>query len=154
MFVQEKEMKGYKHKQHRKQREFDRWGHFKGIDTIGLQGAFDMNPCLLKSMCRYDGKRGVLSMNSYFETDNEDWLNESQLQRKLGRELRGIVGADREHSLCVCTNGTRLRYGDKKGAPMRRFVQVEYYAKCRRPEPDKVQEMARTIRDCLDNGYV
>ena len=154
MFVQEKEMKGHKHKQHRKQRALDRWGHYREFDTMAVEGAFDPNPICSKSICKYDRNKGVLSINSYFDTGTSEWIDEPRVQRELNGMLRRLVKAKRYGSLCVCTNGTRQIAGRRKGELLKRFVNVEYYARCDRPEPTTVCEMAKTIRGVLDNECV
>lgn len=139
---------------HPLQRQLDRWGKANGFMTMGVEGTFDPSPPTVNSVCKYNAKKGVLSMNTYFETGQTGLESESAAQRELNYKLRSIVGAGRSGSLCVCTNGTRRRTAKDKGKPFRRFVNVEYYALCDRPEPDKVQEMAKVIRECLDNGCV
>lgn len=134
------------------QREIGRWGHYGDNDTIGLEGAFDMNPTSDRSVCRYDRKRGLLCLNGYFETGNDVWFDVGTTQRHLNSKLRYIVRARRDKSMCICQNGTKRRRGkDKSTNPLIRFANVQYYALCERPEPEKVQEMVDVIKDTIGN---
>lgn len=124
-------------------RELDKWGDIADGKQMGLQGSFDRDNVLRKSMAVYED--GVFKIFGWYQTggkDRFDWKRTGPLQREIGRVLRGMVGADREHSLCVVEYGT-LRGG--KGT----FAYVEYYAKCGLPTPQTVQECSGAIQRAL-----
>lgn len=140
-----------KKRESRSQRETDRWGHFGEYDTIGIEGAFDMNPTCMRSIGRWHRNKGVLSVNAYFKLGTTP-VDETWVQREINARFKPLLGAGRYSSLCICDNRTKYRYGKAKYSPNEYYASVEYYAKCGRPDVETVQEMSRTIREVLDNG--
>ena len=124
-------------------RELDKWGDIAGEKQMGLEGAFDRDKNLRKSMAVYS--KGVFKIFGWYKAggnDRRDWKKTGPLQREINRRLRRIVGADNEHSLCVVEQGTMR---GSKGT----FSAVEYYAKCGLPTPETVQECSRAIQEAV-----
>lgn len=129
-----------------------KWGHYGEFDMTGIEGAFSYGATTIyNSVCKYNRDKGVLSMNAYFYSGKKDTINEGVAQRVINRRLKKIIGT--EKSLCICTNGTRRRSKSeiKSGEKLDRYVNVEYYAKVPRPDPDTVTDMSKAIRECISD---
>ena len=121
----------------------DRWVKAKGKWALNVDGSFDLSGARY-SLATYQDEHGLFEVYAFFNSGKK--VNEVEMETALGKELKELFNAGKY--ICVVENGT----GRNKS---RRFLRIEFYAHCKRPDPETVGLIKDTVQRCLQaHGYI
>lgn len=92
------------------------------------------------SLARYDTNHGLFDVYAFFESDKK--INESYVEHAVGRRLQELFNSGKY--ICVAENGTGKRID-------RKFVRLEFYTFCDKPDPKKVGMIKDIVADYIKN---
>lgn len=120
-----------------------RYFHFKGRDVLNVEGTMPLKGYNSTSMARYNSN-GVFEIFAKF--DSKVPFNESAAKRYLAPRLKALFSPSKYLLIVECAVHTR-RHQRNLG----RFTDIQYYAICDKPEPEKVQMLQHIVWDMIEH---
>lgn len=119
-----------------------RYFHFKGRDVLNVEGTMPLKGINSTSLAAYKNN-GVLEIYAKFDTKVP--FNEPAAKRYLAPRLKELFDPSRYLLIVECAVHAR-RHQRNLG----RYTDIQYYAKCDKPEPSKVQQLQYIVRDMIE----
>lgn len=115
------------------------WTRGGGKWVLNVDGSFNMSGGRY-SLARYSTNHGLFDVYAFFESDKK--INEPYVEHVVGRRLQELFNCGKY--ICVTENGTGKRID-------RKFVRLEFYAFCDKPDPKKVGMIKDIVADYIKN---
>lgn len=127
----------------RQQRNTKQYLHFKDRDVLDLEGAMELTTPIYRSTAAFKDN-GVFEVFAKFDSGVP--FNESAAKRYLAPRLKELFGSSKSLLIVEC-----LPHKQRRQRGLGRFANIEYYAKCDKPEPSKVQQLQYIVRDMIEH---
>lgn len=127
----------------RQQRNTKQYLHFKDRDVLDIEGTMELTTPIYRSTAAFKDS-GVLEIFAKFDSGVP--FNESAAKRYLAPRLAALF-SPRKYLLIVECLPHKMRRQRNLG----RYTNIEYYAKCDKPEPSKVQMLQYIVRDMIEH---
>lgn len=114
-----------------------------GREVLDIQGTMPLRTPAHRSAARYNSN-GVFEIFAKFDSGVP--FNESAAKRFLAPRLKELFVPSKYLLIVECLCHKRRR---QRG--LGRFTNIEYYAVCPKPEPEKVQMLQGIVRDMIDH---
>ena len=127
----------------RQQRNTKEYLHFKDRDVLDICGAMELKTPAHRSAAIFKDN-GVFEV--YAKFDSGVPFNEHAAKRFLAPKLKELFDPSRYLLIVEC-----LPHKQRRQRNLGRFANIEYYAVCPKPEPEKVQMLQGIVRDMIDH---
>ena len=137
----EDEKKMYIYKEMGKKRNTLRYVRANGKDVLDIEGTMKLMTPAHRSSANYKDN-GVFEIFAKFDT--KVGFNEHEARRYLAKRMKELFNPSKYLLITECQPHVRRRQKD-----LGRYLNLEYYAKCDRPEPEKVQQLKTIVGDMM-----
>lgn len=113
----------------------------KGRDVLDIEGTMELVTPAHRSSANYKDN-GIFEMFAKFDTKVP--FNEHLARRYLAQRFKTLFNPSKYLLITECRPHARRRQKD-----LGRFLNLEYYARCDKPEPEKVQQLKTIVGDMM-----
>lgn len=112
----------------------------KGKDVLDIEGTMPLK--LINRSTAAFKDNGIFEIFAKFDT--EVGFNEHEARRYLAKRLKTLFNPSKYLLIVECVPHKQRRQKD-----LGRYLNLEYYARCDRPEPEKVQQLKTIVGDMM-----
>lgn len=127
-----------------KKKNTSRYVAAKGRSILDIEGTMPLKGINATSVAAYKDN-GVFEVFAKFDTKVS--FNEHEARRYLAQRFKTLFKPSK-YLLIVECRPHRIN-GHKGSEGLTRYLNLEYYAKCDKPEPEKVQQLKTIVGDMM-----